>query len=297
RTRGWELSIKWKDNISEELSYDLGLMLTDYRSVVTRYQNPTRFNPAGAWYEGKNVGEIWGFTANSLLKTAEEAANYNATLNRSYLSARDWVAGDVKYEDINGDGKIDIGANRVGDSGDYSIIGNSSARYNFSLSGGVNWKNWSLSMLWQGVGKQDFLPAALDAYFWGSGSLAQVTVFREHLDYFSESNQDAYYPNPYAAPVGAIASYTNKTQASSSRYVQNASYIRLKILTVQYTFNKQWTQRMKISRLSIFGTGDNLLTFTKVAGMFDPETLTGGSGTGKLYPLSKVYSFGLNVTF
>ncbi|MVZ65674.1 SusC/RagA family TonB-linked outer membrane protein [Sphingobacterium sp. DK4209] len=297
RTRGWELSVKWKDNISEDLSYDLGLMLTDYRSVVTRYQNPTRFNPADAWYEGKVVGEIWGFTANSLLKTAEEAANYNSSLNRSYLSARDWVAGDVKYEDINGDGKIDIGANRVGDSGDYSIIGNSSSRYNFSLSGGVNWKNWSLSMLWQGVGKQEFLPKALDAYFWGSGSLAQVNVFREHLDYFSESNPDGYYPNPYAAPVGAIASYTNKTQSPSSRYVQNASYIRLKNLTVQYTFNKEWTQRMKISRLSIFGTGDNLLTFTKVAGMFDPETLTGGSGTGKLYPLSKVYSFGLNVTF
>lgn len=296
RTRGWELSVKWKDNISEELSYDLGLMLTDFRSIVTKYQNPTRFNPASAWYEGKVVGEIWGFTAHDLLKTQEEATAYNA-LNRSYLSARDWLPGDVKYLDINNDNKIDIGANRVGDMGDYSIIGNSSARYNFSVSGGVNWKNWGLSMLWQGIGKQEFLPGALDAYFWGSGSLAQVTVFQEHLDYFSESNPDGYYPNPYASPVGAISSFANKTQSPSSRYIQNASYIRLKNLTVQYTFNKDWTKRMHINRLSLFGTGENLLTFTKLANMFDPETIVGGNGTGKIYPLSKVFSFGLNVTF
>src|SRR5690606_33612063 len=128
------------------------MMLTDYKSIVTKYQNPTNFNPGGAWYEGKEVGEIWGYTSHGLLKTEEEANAYNQ-LNRSYLSARDWVVGDVKYEDINGDGKIDIGANRLGDMGDYSTIGNSSPRYNFSISGGLTWKDWSMNMLWQGVGK------------------------------------------------------------------------------------------------------------------------------------------------
>lgn len=296
RTRGWELSVKWRDKISDDLSYDVGIMLTDYKSIVTKYQNPTKFNPSGAWYEGKEVGEIWGYTAHSLIRSAEEAAEYNK-LDRSYLSAQDWVAGDVKYEDINNDGRINNGANRVGDMGDYSIIGNSSARYNFSLSGGLNYKGWGMSMLWQGVGKQQFLPGTLDAYFWGSGSLAQVNVFKEHLDYYSETNPNAYYPNPYISPVGAINSYANKTQSPSSRYIQNASYIRLKNLTVNYTFANTWTNKFKINRLTVFGSGENLLTFTKLIGMFDPETIVGGSGTGKLYPLSKVYSFGLNITF
>lgn len=296
QTRGWEVSLKWRDRISDDWGYDIGLMLTDYHSIVTKYQNPTSFNPSGAWYEGKRVGEIWGYTSHGLLKTAEEAAAYNQ-LNRSYLSARDWVAGDVKYEDINGDGKIDIGGNRIGDMGDYSIIGNSSPRYNFSFSGGLSYKDWSMNMLWQGIGQQNYLPATLDAYFWGSGSLAQVTVFEQHLDYFSADNPDAYFPNPYASPVGAINSYVNKTQSPASRYVQNAAYIRLKNLTLQYTVPKQLTQRFGIQKLAVFGTGDNLVTFTKLAKMFDPETLMGSSGTGKMYPLSKVYSFGVNLNF
>ncbi|HLS37626.1 MAG TPA: TonB-dependent receptor [Sphingobacterium bovisgrunnientis] len=296
QTRGWEISLKWRDRINDDWSYDVGMMLTDYKSIVTKYQNPTNFNPGGAWYEGKEVGEIWGYTSHGLLKTVEEANAYNQ-LNRSYLSARDWVVGDVKYEDINGDGKIDIGANRLGDMGDYSTIGNSSPRYNFSISGGLTWKDWSMNMLWQGVGKQNYLPAALDAYFWGSGSLAQVTVFQKHLDYYTPENPDAYFPNPYASPVGAISSYTNKTQSPSSRYVQNASFIRLKNLTLQYSVPNEVSKRIGINRLSVFGSGENLLTFTKLVKMFDPETLAGGSGTGKMYPLSKVYSFGVNLTF
>ena len=296
QTRGWEVSLKWRDRIADDWNYNVGVILTDYRSIVTKYQNPTNFNPSTAWYEGKQVGEIWGYTAHGLLKSTEEAASYNQ-LNRSYLSARDWVVGDVKYEDINGDGKIDIGSNRVGDMGDYSIIGNSSPRYNFSLSGGLSFKNWSMNMLWQGVGSQKYLPAALDAYFWGSGALAQVTVFEQHLDYYTADNPNAYFPNPYASPVGAISSYTNKTQSPSSRYIQNASYIRLKNLTVQYSVPTDFSKRFGINRLSVFGSGENLFTFTKLMKMFDPETLTGASGTGKMYPLSKVYSFGINLTF
>ena len=154
-----------------------------------------------------------------------------------------------------------------------------------------------MNMLWQGFGKMDFMPAAADAYFWGSGALAQVTVFTPHMDYFSETNPDAYYPNPYASPVGAINSYINKTQLPSSRYIQNASFLRLKNLTLQYALPQEWINRFKLSRFSVFASGENLLTFTKLADMFDPETITGGSGTGKIYPLSKVYSFGLNVNF
>lgn len=296
RTRGWELSLKWKDRINDDWSYDLGLMLTDYRSVVTKYQNPTRFDPGNAWYEGKEVGEIWGYTANELIKTESEAAEYNK-LDRSFVSARDWLPGDVKYIDVNNDGRLDNGANRVGDMGDMSIIGNSAPRYNYSFSGGVSWRNLSMNMLWQGIGKMDFMPEAGDAYFWGSGALAQVTVFSQHIDYFSETNPDAYYPNPYASPVGAIASYTNKTQMPSSRYLQSASFLRLKNLTFQYTLPNVLADRLKLQRVSVFASGENLLTFTKLAEMFDPETITGGQGTGKIYPLSKVYSFGLNVNF
>ena len=124
-----------------------------------------------------------------------------------------------------------------------------------------------------------------------------MTVFKQHLDYFSESNPDAYYPNPYAAPAGAINSYINKTQLSSTRYLQSAAYLRLKNLTISYNIPKSLIQRWKFERINLFVSGENLLTFSPLAKMFDPETINGGSGTGKIYPLSKVYSFGLNVNF
>src|SRR5690606_18127964 len=103
----------------------------------------------------KNVGEIWGYSASGLIQNAEEAAAYNQ-LDQSYLSARDWVPGDVKYTDINGDNKINNGGNVVGDMGDMEIIGNSSPRYSYALNGSIAWKNLSLSMLWQGIGKMNF---------------------------------------------------------------------------------------------------------------------------------------------
>ncbi|WP_286801760.1 MULTISPECIES: SusC/RagA family TonB-linked outer membrane protein [Sphingobacterium] len=296
RTRGWELNVKWRDKIAEDWSYNLGIILSDYQSMVTKYQNPTKFDPSGQWYEGKMSGEIWGYQANQLIRTQAEADEYNK-LDRSFISARNWVPGDVMYLDINKDGKINNGANRLGDMGDISIIGNNTPRYSYSFSAGLNWKDLSMNMLWQGIAKRDFSPGFADAYFWGSGALAQVTVFKQHLDYFSESNPDAYYPNPYASPVGAINSYINKTQLASIRYLQNAAYLRLKNLTLSYNLPKNLIQRLKFDRLSVFVSGENLLTFSALAKMFDPETIEGGSGMGKIYPLSKVYSFGLNLNF
>lgn len=296
RTRGWELNIKWRDQINDDWKYNVGIMVTDYKSIVTKYENSTKFNPSGAWYEGKAAGEIWGYSASQLIRTQAEADVYNQ-LDRSFISARDWIPGDVMYMDTNNDGKINNGNNRLGEMGDMQIIGNTTARYAFSFSGGLSWKNLSMNMLWQGVAKRDFMPGSGDAYFWGSGALAQVTVFKEHLDYFSADNMDAYYPNPYASPVGAINSYVNKTQLPSSRYLQNAAYLRLKNLTVNYTLPATLIQRWGIDRVNVFFSGENLLTFSPLTKMFDPETIVGGSGTGKIYPLSKVYSFGLNFNF
>ncbi len=269
-------------------------MLSDYNAVVTRYQNPTRFDPANAWYEGKRAGEIWGYRADGLLQTADEAAVYNQ-LDLTYLTTRAWAPGDVRYVDLNGDGKINNGSRRVGDTGDLTIIGNTTPRYSYSFNGTVGWKGLSLYLLWQGIGQRDFAPDKVDSYFWGAASLAQVTVFREHLDYWTPDNPDAYYPRPYAATTGAILSYVNKTQQVTDRYLQNAAYLRLKNVTFSYTLPVVLSQRVKLNKVNVFLTGENLFTFTKLAKMFDPETLLGAAGTGKLYPLSRVYSAGLRI--
>ena len=300
KTSGWELSLNWRDKLDNGIQYALGVMLSDNKSVVTKYQNPTNSNPGGAWYEGKRVGEIWGYRASGLIQTAEEAADFNK-LNHSFLSAVNWVPGDVRYLDLNGDGKINNGSNVLGDTGDLSIIGNSTPRYAYSFNGYIQWKGFSVSTLFQGIGKRDYAPGSGDVYFWGAGALAQVTVFKEHLDYWTPQNTGAYYPNPYSAPAGSIGSFTSKTQQVVDRYIQNAAYLRLKNATVSYALPEQWIKRAKLSKVNVFVTGENLFTITKLAKMLDPETISGqitpgnDISPGKIYPLSRVYAIGLNI--
>ena len=294
RTRGWELALNWRGKINPQIDYSLGAVLSDYKAVVTRYENPTNFNPANAWYVGKQSGEIWGYRSGGLIQNQGEADTYNQ-LDRSYLTPRNWEPGDLKYLDLNNDNKLNNGGNRLGDMGDLTIIGNTTARYSYSFNGSISWKGLSLYTLFQGVGKRDFAPGVQDAYFWGDGAFAQVTVFKQHLDYWTPENPDAYYPRPYTSAAGAISSYLNKTQQTSDRYLQNAAYLRLKNLTLSYTVPTEISEKLKINKVNIFVTGENLATFTKLAKMFDPETLSGANGTGKLYPLSKIYSAGLKI--
>lgn len=295
RTRGFEVSTNWNDHIGSNISYNLFANLSNNKSVVTEYQNPTKTDPANSWYVGKVVGEIWGYSASGLLQNQKEADDYNQ-LDLSYLTGVKWKPGDVKYVDLNHDGKINNGNNTLADMGDMKIIGNSSPRYAYSFGGTFNYKGFSLYLMFQGIGKMDFWPGKGSAYFWGDGSLAQVVVYKQHLDYWTPDNPKAYYPNPYSAPAGAINSFINKTQQTSDRYLQNAAYLRLKNATISYSFPSEMLERVKIKQLRLFVSGENLFTITKLAKMLDPEMLVGGNDPGKEYPLTKVNSIGISLT-
>ena len=297
RTRGWELSLNYRGRIGKDISFSLGGVLSNSVTEVTKYQNPTFTDPAGSWYVGKKAGEIWGYRADGLVQNADQATQFN-TLDHSFLSPVAWKPGDVNYLDLNGDKKINRGNNRLGDMGDLGIIGNSSPRYAYSFTGSVQWRGLAVSLMVQGIGKRDFAPGVGDVYFWGSGSLAQVTVFPQHMDYWTPDNPNAYYPNPYAAPAGSIGSFVNKTQQVADRYLQNAAYLRLKNATISYSLPAGLIRRAKLNKVSLFVSGENLFTITKLSKMFDPETLigVGGTTTGKIYPLSQAYSFGVNIS-
>lgn len=299
RNRGWELTLQYKGTIGKDIEYTVGGLLSDATSEVTRYENPTGTNPAGNWYVGKRVGEIWGYRASGLIQDQDEADIYNQSYDLSYISGQKWTPGDVKYLDVNGDGKIDNGTNTLDDMGDRVIIGNSAPRYQYTFNGSISWKGISLSMLFQGVGKRDWAPGAGTVYFWGSGPYAQVTVFKEHLDYWSEDNKGAYYPKPYTAGAGAINSFRNKTSQVADRYLQSAAYCRLKNLTVSYMLPEQWTSKAGFNRVQVFFSGENLFTVTKLPKMFDPEAIFTSNGytseSGKNYPMNRVISFGLIV--
>ncbi len=298
RNRGWEFAINYRGQVGRDFIYSIGGSVSDATAQVTRYSNPTGTNPAGNWYEGKMVGEIWGYKVAGLIPDQAAADAYNNTYDLSYISAVPWTPGDVQYIDLNGDNKINKGNNVLGDMGDLTVIGNTTPRYNYSIDGMVGWKGLALSWLFQGVGKRDWNPGSAP-YFWGWGAFAQVTVFDQHMDYWTEENTDAYYPKPYIHNAGGIGKFRNKNMQTGDRYLQNAAYLRLKNVTLAYTLPATLIKKIGLQKAQVYVSGENLLTFTKLAGMFDPEGIyTYNSYTsegGKNYPMNKTISVGVVV--
>ena len=138
-------------------------------------------------------------------------------------------------------------------------------------------------MFWQGIGKRDWFPGQGNAGFWGFTDEWE-TPLKPALDYWSTDNKSAYFPKPGWSNSG--------NRVTSTRYLQNASYIRLKNITLGYTLPKSLSQKIGTSRIRAYITGENLLTFTPLIGCFDPETLS-----NMTYPVNKKIAIGLNLTF
>ena len=298
KSYGFEVELSWRDRIGE-VDYGVKFNLADAQQKVMKYPNTT--NAFGDWYAGKMSGEIWGYTSLGIAKTDEEMKQHLASLPKGGQNklGNKWGAGDIMYADINGDGKVDGGKGTLADPGDQKIIGNSTPRYNFGLVLDASCKGFDVSIFFQGVGKRDYAPivGTNGAVFWGAvNNIWQSMAMEEHFDYFRPeghpmgANLNGYYPRPDFT--------SNKNHQVQTRYLQDASYIRLKNLQIGYTLPKQWINKLHINRCRVYVSGDNLWTGTSLASMFDPETLAAGDwGSGKTYPLSKVISFGLNVNF
>lgn len=317
RNRGWELSINWHDRFDNGLSYGLGLNVFDYKAVVTKYNNPeglifnnhTGLDRNKGYYEGMDVGEIWGFEANDLYKSNQEIDEYLHSKDLSFFKPDNlWQIGDLKFIDTNRDGRIDPGKGTLSDHGDLKVIGNATPRYSFGLNLDLGYKGFRISALLQGVGKRDF-PLAGSTYLFGGKN-----YFKEHLDYFRTDNPDAYLPR---LTDPKTVDYRVNTGFNTTRYLVDASYVRLKNLTLSYTFGDMLLEKVHVKNLRLYFTCDNLLTFTRLPKTFDPETLNqvntwaGGSndtapgltsaanenGNGKVYPMNRNFVFGLNLSF
>lgn len=277
KTVGWEVSLEWNDRLSNGFGYHIKGVLSDYQASITKFSNPTKL--LGTHYVGEKLNEIWGYVSNGLFQSDEDAK----AADQSYLSGGSWGAGDVKYEDLNNDGKIDIGKNTLDDSGDRKIIGNSTPRYSYGITAGFDYKGFDFEMFWQGIGKRDYWLGG--SQFWGYTD-EWCTPLTSSLDYWTEDNRDAYFPRLHHYGVNG------GNHQVSTRYLQNAAYLRLKNVVLGYTIPRSITEKVKISRLRVFVQGENLLTFTPLIDSYDPETLN-----NMTYPINKKISVGLNLTF
>jgi tonB-linked outer membrane protein, susC/ragA family len=278
KTVGWELSLEWNDRLANGLSYHVKGVLSDYQSTITKFNNPTGL--ISQYYVGRKMNEIWGYVSNGLFQTEQEA---NAHANQSYLYGGKWTAGDVRFEDLDGNNKIDIGDNTLANPGDRKIIGNSTPRFAFGITAGLEYKGIDFEMFWQGIGKRDWFPGGGSAAYWGFTNEWQ-TPLTTSLDYWTPENTNAFFPRLGWANGG--------NRNTSTRYLQNASYCRLKNVTLGYTLPRNILDKIGVSRLRVYVTGENLLTFTSLIKAFDPETLN-----NMTYPINKKIAVGLNLTF
>ena len=278
KTLGWELSLEWNDRLPFGLSYHVKGVLSDYQSTITKFNNPTGL--INKYYVGRKLNEIWGYVSNGLFQSDEEAA---AHANQSYLYGGKWGAGDVRYEDLNGDNKINDGDNTLGKPGDRKVIGNSTPRFAYGITAGCEYKGFDFEMFWQGIGKRDWFPGSGSAAYWGFTNEWQ-TPLTTSLDYWTTENRNAFFPK--------LGWNNGGNRVASTRYLQSASYCRLKSITLGYTIPKAILDKVGVSRLRVYITGENLFTFTPLIKAFDPETLD-----NLTYPINKKFAVGLNLTF
>ena len=296
KTYGFELELAWQDRLSNDLSYGVRFLLSDYQAEVTRYPNAT--NSLSTYIAGQKLYNIWGYETIGIAKSDEEMQAYLASLPNGGQNAigSNWRAGDIMYKDLNNDGRINSGSNTLDDPGDQKIIGNTTSRYQFGLDLHASWKGFDARVFFQGVGKRDYWTRT-NMFFGGyNGGIYDMIGLQLHTDYFRlnpsndmPANLDAYYPRPIMS--------TTKNMQPQTRFLQNAAYIRLKNLSLGYNLPRQVTTKFFVAQMRLFVTGENLWTGTKMASMFDPESIGGLEGTsGDGYPLQKTWSFGLNIT-
>lgn len=305
RTLGYELSLSWRDQFDlggHPFRYNVTAVFNDFKSKITKFANEDK--NLNNYYVGMTLGEIWGYHVDGFFKTDEEAQQYMKDVDLSVVADRltnsplgGWWAGDMKYVDLDGSGKLDDGAGTADDPGDRRIIGNSQPRFQYGLTLGFDYRGFDFSMFLQGVGHQDWYPGGEAELFWGPFCRPYSTLLVPGFldECWSEENPNAFFPRPR----GYIALGTRALTITNDKYLQDIGYCRLKNLTVGYTLPRTFLDKAKIKQLRVYFTGENLayiannLHFSKY---IDPELCAAQSNLAN-YRWTKNFMFGVDITF
>lgn len=281
KTNGWELSLKWKDRLNNGIRYDVGFVLSDYQSEVIHFSgNPNSL--LSTLYDGMKMGEIWGYETVGILQendfTIDENGKYILNGPSQNKIAGSWYPGDIRYADLNNDDEISTGDNTLENPGDRKIIGNSTPRFQYGITGNISWKNFDLNIFFQGIGKKDVWIS--DNAFWGGSSSAGNWEMLNNS--WTPERTNAKYPM-YAG--------RGQNQQVQTGYLFNGAYLRLKTLALGYTLPKAWTNKAKLSTVRLSLSGYNLFEITQIPDTFDPDQISSA------YPMMRSVAFGLQVGF
>ena len=301
--KGIEFTVGYTNKFSENFSWNASVNFTKYVNEVqnmaglniVKTANTLAYNPVDVsrTQEGLPIGSFVGYEATGIYRTDDDLITYghtDASGNKVILKDGinslhpDFQKGDVIYKDQNNDGLID--------TKDKVAIGNPNPKFTYGITNTFKYKNVDLSIFIQGTQGNKLMnltrmSGTLNAY-------VGTNYLTEAADFYSASNLDASLPR--------ASTYDNLNNAVSSRFIEDGSYLRIQNVTLGYNLPSDMISKLKLSRLRLYATGQNLFTFTKYKG-YDPEVgsfnqdaLLTGVDNGR-YPSPRLVSFGFNVEF
>ncbi|QIL41698.1 TonB-dependent receptor [Pedobacter sp. HDW13] len=314
RTKGWELSVSYRDKFivaDKPFNFETKIFLADSKAKITKYKNDQNLF-SSAFREGQTLGEIWGLENDGVFRSKAEIAalDESAIIPWGALSI---VEGWPKYVDQDGNKKIERGLS-ANDPKDLKIIGNSADRYTIGANLNMDWNGFDISVFLQGVLKRDFYPHHY--LFWGPYQQPYANVYPWNLDFYrgaadspeqrakhsaaylaaglADANTDSQYP--VLQSWLADANYGAGLDIPQTKYLLNGAYLRIKNVSLGYTFPAKWTKKVSINRLRLFVTADNLYEFSTIKKFIDPEAVNQGPSAWA-YPYQRRYAIGLNLDF
>lgn len=294
RNRGFEAQVSWNHQVNKDWSYFVSGNFSYLKNWVSDIGVRNADGTPGVWTgdgsfrnipyiyqtaEGEPLNSFYLIKTDGIFQSDEEAAAYvDKNGNRIQPNAQ---AGDLKFVDFNGDGVID--------DNDRQYCGSATPKTTFSFSGGFTWKNLTVSAMFQGVG-------GAQAFYAG-----KYMLLSDVEGNFNRSNEilDAWSPTNTGSDIPRLSKNDPNSNFSrpSDWYLEDASYLRLKNLTVSYNLTDLMRKCQHFSdrnsALSVYFSGENLFTITSYSGM-DPEC---GGWDALKYPVSRVFSFGLKLTY
>lgn len=297
QNKGYDITLGYSTKNLDNFSWSSSLVFSHYKNEVlslvdglslTQEVNTNGFQPVVVTNTlvGQPIGMFYGYKTNGLFNSLEELNAAPIQFGQAVGTAPgETYLGDVRYVDVNGDGVID--------PKDKTVIGNPHPDFTFGFTNNFRYKNFDLSIFLQGSVGNDVMNLTRRAGT--SNSLLFQNQLTEALDYWTPTNTDTNIPRP-------IGSTSNYNVEISDRYVEDGSYLRIQNLTLGYTLPQSLVSKAKISRLKVYGSVQNLFTFTNYSG-YDPEigsfnqnVLLSGIDNGR-YPSPRIYSLGINLEF
>lgn len=273
--KGIEITLSYRNNIGKKIRYDInGNLAVNNNKVVSLagtgpYISGSDIDPRYAVKEGLPINAHWGYVTDGFFQSQQEIDKYPTY-------APNTRPGDVKYVDRNNDGKIN--------ADDMTMIGTSFPKYTYGLTTGFGFANFELTLLFQGA-------AGVDTRL--SGALAEMGDYEGFThkiytnNYWTPDHTNARFPRPVKLDL--------RNRATSDMLLINGSYVRLKTIQLSYTLPASVASSLRMSRASVYVSGTNLLTLSKLNEWnLDPEA---ESGRAVYYPQTSLFTFGMHIQF